>query len=160
MLPNSDFIRTVLNALNLKINKALSVCTNSLLKVEQNLTESEKEIARRNIGAASTDNTSVLTVQALSNTGEVDEIDRTFDEIQDAILSGRHVQLRISVHIYPLVMFGKGYNITFGSGTDKFTVSKSAPEVTHTTEDTINLRDIGTGKTVTVWVRNGQIIVQ
>ena len=159
MLPNTDFIKTMLNAISLKLNKALTLCANSLLKVEQNLTENEQEVARRNIGAASADNISVLTVHTLANTGGVDGIDLTFDEIQDAILSGRQVQLRSGVSLYPLIRFGKGYNITFGSGTDMFTVSKSVPEVTHNIASHIQLHDIGANKTVRFRVVNGKIIV-
>lgn len=159
MLPNTDFIKTMLNAISLKLNKALALCANSLLKVEQNLTENEQEVARRNIGAASADNISVLTVNTLSATGVVDKIDLTFSEIQDAILSGRQVQLRSGVSLYPLIRFGKGYNITFGSGTDMFTVSTSAPEVTHSVESLIWLYDAGANKAVRFQVVNGQIIV-
>lgn len=159
MLPNTGFIKTMLNAIRLKLDKALALCANSLLKVEQNLTENEQEVARRNIGAASANNVSVLTVHALSNTGVVDEIDLTFEEIQDAILSGRQVQLRIGVRLYPLIQFGKGYNITFGSGTDMATVSKSAPEVTYSVASDIQLYDIGANKTVRFRVVNGKIIV-
>lgn len=159
MLPGIDFIKTTLNAISLKLNKALALCANSLLKVEQNLTENEQEVARRNIGAASADNISVLTVHTLSNTGVVDKIDLTFDAIQDAILSGRQVQLRSGVSLYPLIRFGKGYNITFGSGTDMFTVSTSAPEVTHSIAQHIELYDEGANKTVKLQVTNGQIIV-
>lgn len=160
MLLNIDFIKTTLNAVSLKLNKALTLCANSLLKVEQNLTENEQEIARRNIGAASADNISVLTVHALSTTDVGHKIDLTFDEIQDAILSGRQVQLRVSTHMYPLVEFGRGYNITFGSCTETFTVSTSAPEVTYTINSTIRLYDRGANKTVILFVENGKIIVR
>ncbi len=159
MLPNIDFIKTVLNAIDLQLNKALALGRNSLLKVEQNLTESEKEVARRNIGAASTDNISVLTVHALTNTGVTDEIDCSFAEIQDAILSGRQVQFRQSTGMYPLIRFAKGINIMFGDDWNLFAVSKDAPVVTRTRIGSIRLLDVETNRFVTLRVKNRQISI-
>lgn len=123
MLPNLDFIKTVLNGVNLKLAEALGIAKNAVLKTEQRLTESEKEIARNNIGAASTDNAAVLTVYALTNTGGDVEIDKTFLEIQEAILDNRQVQLKIATKVYPLVVFGKGYVIRFGDSEVFYEVS-------------------------------------
>lgn len=130
MLPNLDFIKTVLNGVNLRISEALGIAKNAILKTEQRLTESEKEIARNNIGAASTDNAAVLTVHALTSTGGTEEvIDKTFLEIQEALLANRQVQLKIATMIYPLVVFGKGFDIKFGNSEIFYTVSHNEPKV-------------------------------
>lgn len=160
MLPNLDFIKTVLNGVNLKISEALGIAKNAVLKTEQRLTDSEKKTARANIGAASADNAAVFTVHSMSSTGGVSKIDRSFDEIQDAILSGRTVQFREAATLYPLVGFGKGYRIMFGSGTDTYDVSIDAREVTHSVDYGIKLTDIETDKPVSIMVRNGQIYIR
>lgn len=160
MLPNLDFVKTVLNGVNLRISEALGIAKNAILKTEQRLTDSEKKTARANIGAASADNAAVFTVHSMSSTGEVSKIDRSFDEIQDAILSGRTVQFSEAAVLYPLVGFGKNYMITFGMGTGTYDVSINAREVTHSVNSGIKLTDIATGKIAYLRVENGQINIR
>lgn len=128
MLPNLDFIKTVLNGVNLNISEALGIAKNAVLKTEQRLTDSEKKTARANIGAASADNAAVLTVHALADDGGDVEIDKTFLEIQEAILANRQVQLKIATRVYPLVAFGKGFTIRFGDGKIFYDVSPTEPK--------------------------------
>lgn len=145
MLPNLDFIKTVLNGVNLKLAEALGIAKNAVLKTEQRLTESEKAVARNNIGAASTDNAAVFTVYALTNTGGDEEIDKTFLEIQEAILANRQVQLKRATTVYPLVAFAKGYLIRFGDSKVFYEVSEVESKAIRGTYAKERLHWINTG---------------
>lgn len=171
MLPNLDFIKTVLNGVNLKLGKALGIAKNAVLKTEQKLTDSEKKIARDNIAAASIDSVEPFTVFSLGSGNvagkETMTIDKSFLEIQNAILSGRRCQLRDSVHYYPLVKFGKGYNITFGDDYRKFiirTTEKVADIETSKSNkgyfDNIGLRDASTGYKYNVKIESGALVLE
>lgn len=171
MLPNLDFIKTVLNGVNLKLSEALGIAKNAVLKTEQKLTDSEKKTARDNIAAASIDDVKPFTVFSLGSGNvagkETMTIDKSFDEIQNAILSGRRCQLRDSVSYYPLVAFGKGYNITFGDDYRKFIISETEKVANVETSksnkgyfDSIGLRDASTGYKYDVEIESGALVLK
>ena len=158
MLPNLDFIKTVLNAVNLRLSEALGIAKNAVLKTEQRLTESEKEIARNNIGAADTDSVNTFVVYAINNTGKT-PIDKTFAEIQEAILSGRRVLLRHGSNYYTVSIFVKNDYIVFGNGTTRYSVDPDTSILSYDPDTFLYLKGFD-NKTYRIFISGGEIKVE
>lgn len=158
MLPNLDFIKTVLNGVNLKISEALGIAKNAVLKTKQRLTESEKEIARDNIGAAAADSVSPFIVY-VENPSEETAIDKTFAEVQEAILSGKRVLLRYSSDYYAVSSFVKHDYIIFGNGTDQYSLDPGTNMLSYKPKNFLYLAGFD-GKTYRLFISGGEVKVE
>lgn len=158
MLPNLDFIKTVLNGVNLKLSEALGIAKNAVLKTKQRLTESEKEIARDNIGAAAADSVSPFIVYA-EHPSEKTAVDKTFAEVQEAILSGKRVLLRYGSGYYAVSTFVKNDYIAFGNGTDQYSLDPGTNMLSYKPERFLYLTGDGS-KTYRIFISGGEIKVE
>ena len=131
MSSNLEFFKTLLNGLSTRINEISNITKNAILKKDQSLSDSEKTIVRDNINAASKDDVEPFTVYALRSSGNDKVIiDKTFEEIQNAIVSGRVVQFRYSTEHYYVIGFNKENYIRFGNARIAYTLLPDTKEVT------------------------------
>lgn len=156
MSKNLEFFKTLMNGISTRIDEISNITKNVILKTEQSLNDSEKTTARNNINAASKDDVEPFTVYSPYS---YEAIDKTFDEIQDAILSGRRVQFLYGGNIYPLIAHYKDHYILFGNGMEEYELNpggtgmvKSYPEYFHVTnnEGTYRIKVDTSGKVVAI----------
>ncbi len=131
MSSNLEFFKTLLNGLSTRINEISNITKNAILKKDQPLSDGEKTIVRDNINAASKDDVEPFTINGISSSGvNKVSIDKTFEEIQNAIVSGRVVQFRYSAGHYYVIGFNKGNYIRFGNAQIIYTLLPDTKEVT------------------------------
>lgn len=131
MSSNLDFFKTLLNGLSTRINEISNITKNAILKTGQPLSDNEKTVVRDNINAASKDDVEPFTVNGISSSGvNKVSIDKTFEEIQNAIVSGRVVQFRYAAEHYYVSGFNKWNYIRFGNARVMYTLLPDTKEVT------------------------------
>lgn len=148
MSSNLEFFKTLLNGLSTRINEISNITKNAILKKDQPLSDSEKTIVRDNINAASKDDVEPFTINGISSSGvNKVSIDKTFEEIQSAIVSGRVVQFRYAAEHYYVSGFNKGSYIRFGDARITYTLLPGTKEVTKSYPEFLMLQgDNGTYK--------------